>query len=127
MRRRGIVLCALFVLVCLAARAQFIGDMMAAAGFAETEDELMLGLGSLSGDVPSPESTAKWSNGTPSESFSQPPPSAPLPPPVVVPDSAGSGTPSAPDVPGMPGVGGYAIRGSGKVYTPEEAADWKAS
>jgi len=140
---RRYILCLLLALTPLAVNAQFIGDTMAAAGFAETEDQAPGIAAIVSGRMPRESAmpvdpSHPQPSATPSEA-SLPRPSGTVPPELrpgvpQVTSVTGQGTmPPPPPLPpgGLPPgsgqTGGYIIGGSGTTYTAEETADWKAS
>jgi len=132
------------ILFPLAANAQYLGDAMAAAGFAETADDaaaagmatlvlsgriqappMQVGGPGMSKNISSPQYSTNVSAQPNSVYYpsggAQPSPAiAPEPMPQNVPMSAPSVQPYAPSGPGA----GFA--GSGKVYTPEQVSEWKA-
>jgi hypothetical protein len=140
-------------LVPLVASAQFIGDTMAAAGFAETEDQAP-GIAALIAGRPPQQSTTYNDPSHPRESsttpHTMPREVSPAPehqqpresgtyPPGLQPTGTGTpgpamtvqqpGQPTAPAGATMPAhePGGYVIGGSGTTYTAEETADWRSS
>jgi hypothetical protein len=140
MNRRHL-LCALVFLTAASARAQFVGDAMAAAGLAEGEGELSLaaisappapakpGAPRLSGNLSTP---------SPSQNVSSPQPASGVtsvagahPTGTAAPRTAtpGTVTPTPGAAAPLPPVegSGYTIAGGGKVTSPEEAAAWKAA
>ena len=123
---RRLVLCTVLLMTAFSARAQFLGDAMAAAGFAESEDVGRDALASLAyGRQPRPSqnvSTPQWSPTNP-EPGAQPrtqPQLSTVPPTTSTEPIDWPGPDHAPSPT-------YPIAGSGKTYTPEEAAAWKAA
>ena len=138
MRYRAILVLTLFP---LAANAQYLGDAMAAAGFAETADDaaaagmamlvvsgrvqappMQVGGPGMSKNISSPQYSTNTSVPQPSANVSNYPPPNVTPEPM--PQSAPMATPAPqPYVAPGPGAG---FAGSGRVYTPEEVSEWKA-
>ena len=140
MRYRAIIVLTLFP---LAANAQFLGDAMAAAGFAETADDAaaagmamlvlsgrvqavptQVGGPGLSKNISSPQYSTNMSVPPPSQNTGYYPPAGVQPTPESMPQNVPMSTPSPqPYVAPGPGAG---FAGSGKYYTPEEVSEWKA-
>ena len=110
------ILCALVVSVAVVAEAQFIGDTLAAAGFAETEAEFMEIAPALDKIRVYRAATHDLEDSTPPADV--PAPRQPAPQPEL--------EPLAP-LPPMGDGPGAGFSGGGKVATAEEAAAWKAA
>ena len=153
MRRRYIFCLLVIALVPVVVFAQFIGDTMAAAGFAETEDQAPGIAALVAGRLPQ-DSTNYNDPSLPRESATtphtlprevSPAPGHTLPresgtyPPGLQPSGTGTpgpavavqqpGQPSAPAGTTMPAhePGAIVIGGSGTTYTAEETAQWKSA
>jgi hypothetical protein len=144
MKHRITCLVALLLLGALSAQAQFVGDAMAGAGFAELEGELGgAGLAAVAGQGPygvapsptAPQYSQNVSNPQLSTNVSTPqwtPSGVSAPQQTtysVTPSGGGEAAPApsgaAPTV--MPGGNAYGIASSGRMPTPAEAAEWKSA
>ena len=121
---RRLVFCTILLLTAVSARAQFLGDAMAAAGFAESEDVGRDALASLAyGRQPRPSqnvSAPQWSPANPPTEAQPPQPQLSTVTPASTAPVDWPGPEHAPSP-------AYPIAGSGKTYTPEDAAAWKAA
>jgi hypothetical protein len=127
--------CAAVLLLAAPLEAQFIGDALASAGFAEMEGDVAgYGLSALT-DTRGPRAVDNVSTPQYSTNVSEVvQPGMPMPTGTGQSGSSNTGTttsvPSSntttPNLPPMTG-GGYTIAGGGTRYTPEDAAQWKAS
>jgi uncharacterized protein DUF6515 len=147
MRYRAILTLAV-VLSPLTARAQFLGDAMAAAGFAETADDpaaagiailaisggmqappTQVGGPGMSKNISSPQYSANVS-AQPNSVYYPPGTAQPAPATAQQPMPQNAPMPMSTPMPSpqpyvAPGAGA-GFSGSGRVYTPEEVSEWKA-